>query len=52
MSEPTPIESDDDEWYWNGEDLVRLSDVASDNTGDKANGNTNGKPDGKPDGAA
>ena len=26
MSEPTPIESDEDDWYWNGEDLVRMSE--------------------------
>ncbi|HEY7974421.1 MAG TPA: APC family permease, partial [Ktedonobacterales bacterium] len=28
MSEPIPVESDDDDWYWNGEDLVRLNDGA------------------------
>ena len=27
MSEPTPIESDEDDWYWNGEDLIRLSEA-------------------------
>ena len=39
MSEPTPIESDEDEWYyWNGEDLVRREDRRSDDT----NGNGQG----------
>jgi amino acid transporter len=27
MSEPIPLESDEDDWYWNGEDLVRLDDA-------------------------
>lgn len=31
MSEPTPLESDDDEWYyWNGEDLVPRNDQPAD----------------------
>ncbi len=30
MSEPTPIESDDDDWYWNGEDLIRIDGASSD----------------------
>lgn len=30
MSEPTPIETDDEEWYyWNGEDLVRRDEPPS-----------------------
>ncbi|HKT37256.1 MAG TPA: APC family permease [Ktedonobacterales bacterium] len=27
MSEPTPIEADDEDWYWNGEDLVRYDET-------------------------
>lgn len=44
MSEPTPIESDDDEWYyWNGEDLVRREDrPAGDMNG---NGQSGGQSD-------
>ncbi|HEX8995634.1 MAG TPA: APC family permease [Ktedonobacterales bacterium] len=39
MTEPTPIESDDEEWYyWNGEDLVRRDEPP-------ANGQNGGPPD-------
>ena len=27
MSEPTPIETDDEDWYWDGEDLVRYDEA-------------------------
>ena len=27
MSEPTSIETDDEDWYWNGEDLVRYDEA-------------------------
>jgi len=41
MSEPTPLEADDDEWYyWNGEDLVPREDRPA----DEANGNGQSEP--------
>lgn len=44
MSEPTPIEADDEDWYWNGEDLVRYDETpatandAKDDDAKKADG--------------
>jgi hypothetical protein len=29
MSEPMPIETDDEDWYWNGEDLVRYDEAST-----------------------
>ncbi len=43
-SEPIPLESDEDDWYWNGEDLVRLDDAPQSdaNAHGDASGDTSG----------
>ncbi len=47
MSEPTPIEADDEDWYWNGEDLVRYDETPSGPS--DANGARKGEQNSKQD---
>jgi len=48
MSEPIPLESDEDDWYWNGEDLVRLDDAPQSDA--KASGDAKASDDTPSDG--
>lgn len=47
MSEPTSIETDDEDWYWNGEDLVRYDEAPTNanKTSDKDEGGDAGGDD-------
>jgi amino acid transporter len=44
MSEPTSIEADDEDWYWNGEDLVRYDESPA--SANEANGDGAVEPEG------